>query len=75
MKAKRYRHTLAGQDAVEYRELIVDYAKECGMFSIWWAVFAGDIDMRRRLREAFPGTHGASFDTDENPVYRMGGQL
>ena len=36
---------------------------------------AGDVDMRRRLREAFIGTHGASFVINENPVPRVGEQL
>ena len=36
---------------------------------------AGDVDMRRRLRKAFSGTHAASFDTNENSVPRDGGQL
>ena len=57
------------------RELIVENAIGRGMFSIWWPVFAGDVDMRRRLREAFIGTHGASFDINENPIPRVGGQL
>ena len=74
-KAERYRDILAGQDTVEVRALIVNVATGRGEFSIWWTVFAGDIDMRRRLREAFIGTHGASFDINENPTPRVGGQL
>ena len=74
-KAERYRDKLAEQNTVEFRELIVDVATGRGEFSIWWTVFAGDIDMRRRLRRAFIGTHGASFDINENPVPRAGGQL
>ena len=66
---------LAKQDTPMIRKLIVDVAKERGMFSIWWTVFAGDIDMRRRLRKAFIGTHRASFDFNENLVPRLGGQL
>ncbi len=57
------------------REQIVDTAVSRGMFSIWWTVFAHDVDMRRRLREAFAGTHGASFDVNESPVPRVGGEL
>ena len=74
-KAERYRDVLARQDMIEVRELIVDVATSRGEFSIWWTVFAGDIDMRRRFREAFIGTHGASFDINEDPVPRDGGQL
>ena len=57
------------------REQIVETAVNRGMFSIWWTVFAGDVDMRRRLREAFEGTDAGSFDTNENLVPRAGGQL
>jgi uncharacterized protein (TIGR02646 family) len=73
--AERCRDILTVQDTVEVRNLIVEVATGRGEFSIWWTVFAGDADMRRRLREAFSGTHPASFDVDENPVFRAGGQL
>ena len=36
---------------------------------------AGDVDMRRRLREAFIGTDRASFVINENSVPRVGEQL
>jgi uncharacterized protein (TIGR02646 family) len=74
-KAEHSRATLAAQDTEGVRELIVNVATGRGEFSIWWTVFATDTDMRRRLREAFIGTHGASFDVNENPVPRTGGQL
>jgi uncharacterized protein (TIGR02646 family) len=74
-KAERSRDILAQQNTAEVRELIVNVATGRGEFSIWWTVFAGDSDMRRRLREAFVGTHGASFDVNETPVPRAGGQL
>ena len=73
--AKRDRGRLAIQDTALVRELIVENAIARGMFSIWWTVFAGDVDMRRRLRKAFVGTHAGSFDANENPVPRAGGQL
>ena len=73
--AKRDRARLASQDTAVVREMIVENATARGMFSIWWTVFAGDVDMRRRLRKAFVGTHEASFDINENPVPRVGGQL
>lgn len=69
------RNRLADQDTIVVRELIVENAVAHGMFSIWWTVFAGDVDMRRRLREAFIGTHEGSFDINENSVPRDGGQL
>jgi len=73
--AEKDRDRLALNNTIAVRELIVENALGRGMFSIWWTVFAGDIDMRRRLREAFIGTHGASFDGNENAVPRAGGQL
>ena len=74
--AKKARARLTTQDtSTSMRQQIVDTAVNCGMFSIWWTVFAGDVDMRRRLRKAFTGTHGASFDANENPVPRAGGLL
>ena len=75
MLAEKNRGRLASKDTAIVREMIVENAIARGMFSIWWTVFAGDIDMRRRLREAFVGTHRASFDINENPVPRAGGQL
>ncbi len=75
-QAKRARARLTTQNtSTSMREQIVETAVNCGMFSIWWTVFAGAVDMRRRLREAFTGTHGASFDANENLVPRAGGQL
>ena len=74
-RAERCCDILAGHDTVEIRELIVEIALGRGAFSIWWTVFAGDVDMRRRLRLAFAGTHGASFDMHEELVPRDGGQL
>ena len=73
--AEKSRNRLAIQDTAVVRELIVENAIARGMFSIWWTVFTGDVDMRRRLRKAFKGSHGASFDINENPVPRVGGQL
>lgn len=73
--AQKDRTRLAANNTIAVRELIVENALGRGMFSIWWTVFAGDIDMRLRLREAFIGTHGASFDANENPVPRVGGLL
>ena len=66
---------LQSNDHIVLREQIVETAVETGLFSIWWSVFDGEVDMRRRLRDAFPGTHGPSFDANENLVPRAGGQL
>ena len=73
--AQKYRDALAGQDTVEMRGLIVDLAVSRGVFSVWWTVFEGNRDMRKRLRQAFKGTHQGSFDSNENPAARAGGQL
>lgn len=73
--AERDRLRLAVNDTLEVRELIVENASARGMFSIWWTVFAGDVDMRRRLREAFIGTDAGSFDSVENARRRTGGQI
>ena len=74
-KARYALYRLQSNDSIVLREQIVDTAEATGLFSIWWSVFDGDGDMRRRLRDAFPGTHRASFDADENLVPRAGGQL
>ena len=74
-KAERYRTVLAQRGCEEGRALIVDGATGRGEFSIWWAAFHGDADMRRRLREAFVGTAHACFDGTESLVARNGGQL
>lgn len=73
--AEMDRARLQRNDTADVREIIVENALGRGMFSIWWTVFAGDPDMRRRLRETFLGTHAASFDANEELVPRVGGQL
>ena len=74
--AKEACYRLSNQeDNISMREQIVATAVSRGMFSIWWTVFASDADMRRRLREGFIGTDAGSFDVNENPVPRTGGQL
>jgi uncharacterized protein (TIGR02646 family) len=73
-KAEWCRKLLGENDSSEVRELIVEVAKGRGMFSIFWTVFVGDIDLRRRLREAFVGTSFACFDANENVQPRPGGQ-
>ena len=74
-KAKEARADLAKQNTDLTRKHIVEIAVAWGIFSIWWTVFANDVDMRRRLREAFTGTDDKSFDKNENLVPRPGGQL
>lgn len=73
--AEKDRQRLVTNNSQEVRELIVENALGRGMFSIWWTVFAGDVDMRRRLREAFLGTDIACFDANEDLQPRVGGQV
>ncbi len=74
-KAIRAKDRLGTADSIAFREQIVDTAQESGMFSIWWEVFTGDVDMRKRFRQAFVGTCSNSFDANENLQARNGGQL
>ncbi len=73
--AQRDRERLVAEDTPIVRELIVENALGHGLFSIWWTVFEGDIDMRQRLRLAFLGTHSGCFDASENLVPRAGGRV
>jgi uncharacterized protein (TIGR02646 family) len=71
-KAEHYRRQLASGSSQQLRQMVACLAAERGMFSIWWTVFEGDADMRRRLREVFPGTSAACFDANESAVARPG---
>jgi uncharacterized protein (TIGR02646 family) len=73
-KAVLFREQLGVYDTPEQRAAIVLAAND-GIFSIWWCVFTGDVDMRRRLRLAFPGTAASCFDRNENLMARVGGQV
>ncbi len=45
------------------RRSVVQTAQATGFFSIWMTVFANDMDMRKRLIDAFPGVRGSGcFD-------------
>jgi len=74
-QATRARAILVSNNTPEVRELIVNLAVSRGMFSIWWTVFCDSPEMKRMLREAFPGTESACFDDEENLVKRTGGQI
>ncbi len=56
------------------KEQIIEIAAAKGYWSVWMTVFQDDPDMRRRLIDAFPGTCSECFDSDGNPVARLGGQ-
>jgi len=75
----RRTNAVAGRDTENWRrrrrELIVENALGRGLFSVWWTVFLGDADMRRRLRQAFLGTDPGSFDANEDLQPRAGGQV
>lgn len=73
--AEKNLERLVANDSPAIREGIVETAIARGMFSIWWTVFAGDSDMRRRIREEFVGTHEGCFDASENLLPRPGGQV
>ena len=73
-KASLARDHLTQYDTPRQRDLII-VAAQNGIFAIWWTVFKGDIDMRRRLRLAFLGTDHTCFDANENLVTRLGGQV
>ena len=72
--ASRDLQRLNNNDCAEVRELIVENALGRGMFSIWWTVFCGDADMKKRLRQAFLGTAPGCFDANEDCQPRPGGQ-
>lgn len=73
--AQRERAKLAKLDTSEYRETIVELAKESGFFSIWMDAFRDDADMRRRLFEAHTGTAKDCFEDDWSLKPRAGGHL
>lgn len=73
-KASQCKVDLLAYDTPGQRDLIVKLA-ENGNFSVWWTVFAGDPDMRSRLRAAFVGTCPNSFDAGGNLKPKPGGQL
>ncbi|MCX8521638.1 MAG: HNH endonuclease [Rhodoferax sp.] len=61
------KNTLNGKrtDTSKFRVVITNLALYSGFFSIWMAVFHQDIDMRKRLIDAFHGTRGsACFDAN-----------
>lgn len=73
-KASQCRDELRACDTPRQRDLIVTLASN-GIFSVWWAVFEGDPDMRSRLRAAFVGTCSNSFDANGKLQARPRGQL
>jgi uncharacterized protein (TIGR02646 family) len=68
-KAMWFRNELRTHDTPAQRAW-VEAAANKGMFSVWWTVFDGDVDMRRRLRGRFKGTDPGCFDANECLVKR-----
>lgn len=73
--AKLKRDALARNDNVDFREVLVDLAKESGFFSIWMAAFHDDPDMRRRLVETHVGTASECFELDWSLKSRLNGRI
>jgi uncharacterized protein (TIGR02646 family) len=74
-KAEWCQRLVAENDTEQVRSLVIEVAKGRGMYSIFWTVFHGDADIRKRLREAFAGTSHACFDANEELLPRPGGQI
>ncbi len=73
--ANRKREALRRNDNDDYREALVDLAKQSGFFGIWMTVFHDDPDMRRRFVEAFVGTARDCFEDDWSLKTRVGGHV
>lgn len=73
--AQTMRDRLTRNDTDDYRDTLVDLAKQSGFFSIWIAVFHDDPDMRRRLVEAHVGTASDCFENDWTLKVRVGGHI
>lgn len=73
--AQYLRGILATQDTVDTRQNILKIALSHGFWSVWMTVFTDDVDMRRRLIEAFPGTCQDCFDEETQPLPRPGSSL
>ena len=59
----------------EYRNLLINLAISRGFWSVWMTVFQDDVDMRKRLIEAFKGTDVDCFDAETLPRQRVGGKI
>lgn len=73
--AQLKREALSRNNNSDFREALVDLAKESGFFSIWMASFHDDPDMRRRFVEAHDGTARDCFDADWSLKPRAGGHI
>ncbi len=57
-------------------DCLMDYIKATGCWSIWFTIFEGHDEVRRRLIEDFPGTSSVCFDANNHysPIERNPGQ-
>lgn len=56
--------------SVQARDLVLEFAKSTGFFSVWMTVFDNYPDMKRELIKLFPGTAMSCFDSDGKPIDR-----
>lgn len=66
---------MTAKDPSLVREAIVEIAQGKGFFSVWMAVFFQDLEMRKLLIAAFPGTARDCFNDKTEPVARPGGRM
>ena len=66
---------LEADDSDPMRTLAIEVAKGRGFWSVWLTVFNDDVDMCRRLINAFSGTTTECFDDDTNVLPRPGGKI
>lgn len=59
----------------EARDLVLEAAKGCGFFSVWFAVFEQHLGVKSALIDAFPGTATSCFDQDGSLVNRPGAEI
>lgn len=73
--AQIMRDKLTRNDNDDFREALTSLAEQSGFFSIWFAAFHDDQDMRRRLVETYAGTARECFQIDWTLKARGGGHL
>jgi HNH endonuclease len=74
--AKEFANDLrSSPDTVLARKAIRRLAEHSGFFSVWMEVFSDDIEMRKEIIAAFPGTAKDCFDAETKPVARPNGRV
>ena len=59
----------------EARGLVLDAARYCGFFSVWFTVFDQHPEVKLELIDRFPGTAASCFGQDGSLVNRPGAEL